>query len=102
MYGLSKKVYGLSNSSFTRIAEGVGMEPVMFDVESSNIWQIGYDSENMDLYVRFLPKGNRESTMYVYNNVEPEVWEGFFAAESKGRYLHQYIKLGGYQYERIE
>ena len=94
--------FGLLNKSFNKIAQEVGMEPVMFDVESSNIQQIGYDSEQSELYVRFLAKGNNPSTLYVYYNVEPEMWEDFFAAESKGRYLHQYIKQGGYEYGRLE
>lgn len=95
-------MFGISENSFNKIAKEVGMEPVMFDVDSSNIQQVGYDSENMQLYIRFLAKGNSSSSLYVYSDVEPEVWEGLFSAESKGSYLHHYIKLGGYEYTRLE
>lgn len=69
-------------------------------VESSNIQEFGYDDANRMLYVKFLGKGNSPSTLYVYEDVEPEIYEEFFNAPSKGKFLwaklrdkYPYLKL---------
>lgn len=72
------------------------MEPEMIAVESSNLQAIGYDPDNMELYVDFL-NGSR----YRYFDVPEDVFDEFQVADSKGKFLHQNIKLPGYEYERI-
>jgi len=72
------------------------MEPEMIAVESSNLQAIGYDPDTSELYVDFL-SGSR----YKYLDVPEDVFEAFQVADSKGKFLHQEIKLPGYEYERI-
>jgi hypothetical protein len=62
--------------------------PEMHYVTSSNIEAIGYDAGGSELYVRFLKSGET----YVYYGVEAWVFDEFFAADSKGRYLNANIK----------
>ena len=64
-------------------------------VESSNIAAIGYDREAQRLLVQFT-----NGSVYSYSDVPVEVFDNFKAAESKGRYLNDYIK-GVYNYERV-
>ena len=67
-----------------------------FDVESSNVNQIGYDGEMMTLYVRF-----NNGYLYYYEGVPPDVWSQMLYAESKGRFVHTDLK-GRYPYGRVE
>lgn len=67
-----------------------------YDVESSNVAQIGYDDEEMVLYVRF-----NKGPLYYYEGVPPDVWDEFVYVESKGRFIHTDLK-GRYPYGRIE
>jgi hypothetical protein len=62
--------------------------PEMIYVDSKNVEAIGYDSESMQLHVRFLKSGET----YIYFNVEPWVFEEFKAADSKGTFLNQRIR----------
>jgi len=64
----------------------------MQPVSSSNIASIGYDEETHQLKVEFI--GGR---VYTYYEVSREVYQELMASESKGKYLHQYIK-GVYTY----
>ena len=67
-----------------------------YDVESSNVSQIGYDDEDASLYVRF-----NNGYLYVYEGVAPDVWEQFLYTESKGRFIHTNLK-NIYPYSRVE
>lgn len=100
---------------FQQISEGLGAIPraayrrhamafedvVFFPVESSNVEEFGYDEENRNLYVRFLAKGVSPSSLYVYYDVEPEVYDQFFEAPSKGKFIWSHLR-GRYNYERLE
>ncbi len=66
--------------------------PVMHPVESSNIEAIGYDEEEEMLYVAFTAKRTTPRTLYQYFNVSPDEFSNFLAADSKGKYFHQYIR----------
>lgn len=59
----------------------------MIPVTSSNIAAIGYNSVCRVLQVDFLT-GKR----YRYQDVPTQVFDGFLAASSKGRYLNSVIK----------
>lgn len=65
-------------------------------VSSSNIASIGYDTIAMILEVEFL-----DGSIYQYFDVPETLYEGLMTAESHGKYLYEYIKKGGYRYERI-
>ena len=58
-----------------------------YDVDSSNIASIGYDGEEMVLYVTF-----NSGRTYWYSDVPYGVWEGFLSAPSMGKYFHQNIR----------
>jgi hypothetical protein len=60
---------------------------VMTPVESSNLAEVGYDADRMELHVLF--KGGAR---YVYFEVPGEVYTGLMAAESKGIYLNTHVK----------
>ena len=70
--------------------------PEMEFVDSSNIEAIGYDSDNLELHVRFLKSGET----YVYYNVDEWVFQEFLGADSKGRYLNSNIK-GRFEYGKL-
>lgn len=65
-------------------------------VSSSNIASIGYDPMQLILEVEFL-----NGSVYQYYDVPEALYEGIMAAESHGKYLNEYIKKGGYRFERI-
>lgn len=69
---------------------------VMWLVDSSNIKYVGYDSEKGRLYVQFLT-----GDTYVYFGVENEIWQALRQADSKGSFLHWFIKVNNYRYEKI-
>ncbi|MBW8036735.1 MAG: KTSC domain-containing protein, partial [Planctomycetes bacterium] len=56
--------------------------PEMKLVESTNIWEIGYDAENRKLWIRF-----NEGGTYTYDDFPPEMWTEFQAASSKGKFF---------------
>lgn len=69
----------------------------MHHVESSAIEAVGYDPENCLLHVRF-----KQTGLYTYRNVPPDVFREFLAASSKGRFYNQYIRNAYKYYRRIE
>ena len=64
-------------------------------VDSSNVEQIGYNAEWSEVHVIF-----KNGLLYVYSEVPPDVWEAFRNAPSKGTFLNDVIKKGGYPYRR--
>jgi len=74
---------------------------VMIPVESSNVQSFGYDDENRILYVRFLAKSTSPSTLYAYYDVEPETYDQFFMAPSKGKFVWQFLR-DRYEYARLQ
>ena len=64
-------------------------------VESSNIAAIGSEVGNPDLHVQF-----KSGAEYIYSDVPQDVVQAFLAAESKGKYLNEYIK-GVYEAEKV-
>lgn len=65
----------------------------MMPVSSSNLAAVGYDGRN--LYVEF-----HSGWLYEYANVPRNVYESLLSADSKGKFLHYYIK-GNYSYRRL-
>ena len=70
--------------------------PQMQPVSSSNVAELGYDSENQIVYVKFL-----NGAIFIYKNVPQNEYDGLLNAPSIGSYLHRNLK-GVYPYERIE
>lgn len=50
----------------------------------------------MILEVEFL-----NGSIYQYYDVPEALYEGIMSAESHGKYLNEYIKKGGYRFERV-
>lgn len=67
----------------------------MIEVDSSNIQAIGYSFQERVLQVDFL-SGSR----YRYLKVDPDVFERFINAPSKGRFLNREIKKV-YEYRQV-
>lgn len=65
----------------------------MYDVESSNVKQIGYDDNT--LFVLFKNNG-----LYKYLDVPENIFEGLLNAESVGKLLNKDIK-NIYECERV-
>ncbi len=64
-------------------------------VKSSQIDQIGYDHETVQLGVVF--KSRRE---YIYNDVPVEIYRQLIDSDSLGSAFHQLIKNGGYEFSK--
>lgn len=65
-------------------------------VSSSNIESIGYDETTQILEVAFLT-----GAIYQYYGVPDQLYQGLMSASSKGTYLNQYIKKGGFAYSQV-
>lgn len=68
----------------------------MVYVESSNLQAIGYDEIQQILYIEF-----KKSGTYQYFGVDKSIYDGFFNADSKGKYFDQTIKKARYSYAKI-
>jgi KTSC domain len=64
-------------------------------VTSSNIREIGYDSDNQILELEF-----NDGSVYQYSGVPANEYEGIMNADSKGKYLHANIK-NRYPYTKL-
>ena len=64
-------------------------------VKSTNISKIGYDEESNTLSVKF-----RSGSLYLYNEVPPDVHLALMDAGSKGVYLNRHIK-NEYEFVRL-
>ena len=76
--------------------------PEMIPVESSNIFEYGYDSDARELYVTF-HKGNIPTSTYVYIDFPVEEWEVFRdspADGSWGKHFSAYIR-NNYRYVKL-
>jgi hypothetical protein len=73
-----------------------GNEIEMYPVSSSNIAEVGYDSQNETVLVRFL-----NNTLYAYKGVNERTFEELKTATSIGSYLNRNFK-NIYPYERVE
>jgi hypothetical protein len=74
----------------------LGNEIEMYPVSSSNVAEIGYDTQNETVLVRFL-----NNTLYVYKGVNEAVFEELRTAPSVGSFLNRNFK-NIYPYEKIE
>jgi len=66
-----------------------------YSVASSNIRSVGYHAASQTLEVEFLNGG-----IYQYYGVPGNMYDQMMCAQSKGRFLHMYIK-NQYPYSRV-
>lgn len=69
----------------------------MVSVDSTSLAAIGYDYTKRTLRVVF-----RSGRIYDYKEVDPEVFQLFLKAPSKGSYFDRNIKDCGYPFIRLE
>ena len=73
---------------------------------SSQIHAHGYNPETRTLALQFKRKGENGErvggSVYHYDDVAPEVYDGLCKAESKGKFFGANIKNGGFAYRKIE
>lgn len=75
----------------------------MTPVTSSQLESVGYDPETMKLHIRFLSKGRSGGSLYEYDNVDLETYNGLVGADSVGRYFGSTIKgNSNYPYRKLE
>lgn len=65
----------------------------MYKVNSSNVAAIGYDAATLHLYIEY--KGGK---VYEYDNVTPDLWDGLVNSESRGSYVHFFIRINDGEY----
>jgi len=65
-------------------------------MSSSNVKGARYDEEERILEIMF--KGG---AIYQYYDVDVDIWEGLLDAESKGKFVWEYIR-DNYEYNRIK
>ena len=70
--------------SWIEISDGVDM----YEVNSSTIKAVGYDKSNSVLYVEYIDGG-----LYAYYNVPLNYWNGLEQADSKGSWVHFWLKI---------
>lgn len=59
----------------------------MHEVTSSNVAEIGYDPDSLDLMVVF-----KSGRRYLYNGVPPTEFENLWSAQSVGNYFNKNIR----------
>lgn len=69
---------------------------ILIPVESSTIKSIGYLPVKRLLYVQF-----KRGDLYEYKNVPAKEFRALMAAESKGRYLANFIR-DSFEFRRVE
>lgn len=65
--------------------------------ESTQISEYGYDETTKTLAIKFKHGGS----VYHYDDVSPELYAEFNAAESKGSFFGKRIKNGGFNFTKI-
>ena len=71
-------------------------------VVSSNLASVGYDPIQQILEVQFLDHRTKQpGDIYDYTNVSQMIYDGLMSAPSKGHYLWEVIKRGGYAYTKV-
>ena len=58
-----------------------------YEVESSNISEIGYNTVTRELEVKF-----KSGKLYCYKDVPNDVYQSFWNAKSKGKYFHEMVR----------
>ena len=75
----------------------IELRPVYQDGKEHNLQREGYDPETRTLQLEFQGGG-----LYAYDEIPPELYERFLAAESKGKFFHAEIRKGGYKFKKVK
>lgn len=67
------------------------------NVDSSMIDKAYYDHGTSELLLQF--KNNK--SQYVYSDIPGFLFNGLFAAESKGKFIHKNIIRAGFKYTKV-
>ena len=78
-------------------ARKVLRKPEMVEVDSSNLYSIGYDKKARKLYIDF-----RNGGSYVYYDVSWQRHRALMNAPSHGSYFCKHIRNNDYRYRRID
>lgn len=72
-------------------------------VESSQISEVGHDSDNQTLGVRFKGKGKWAASEYHYQFVSDDLFQAMLTAESVGKFFAERIKAfpNDYPYTKV-
>jgi hypothetical protein len=70
----------------------------MIPVDSTNLDEVGYDADALELHVLFVGSSD---TIYVYEGVPFDTYTALLNAESKGRYFHNNIR-GRFDFRKEE
>lgn len=62
------------------------------EVESSNIFSIGYNPKKNTMEITFRKRDKTPGKTYSYNPVSPEGYREIMTAESKGKFFNTHIK----------
>lgn len=65
----------------------------MYWVNSSHVNAVGYDKETNRLYVEYA-----DNEVYEYDNVPENMWEDLQRVDSKGSWLHWWIKINSNEF----
>lgn len=65
-------------------------------VESSNLAEVGYNSEGRIMEVKF-----KAGSVYRYFAVPADVYNGLLEAKSKGDFFYRAVRTKGYSFERM-
>lgn len=85
----------------SRIDEDKNISPELYnklpwkEVQSSHVEKVAFDPKSQKLYIEFKNKiknQNNETIVYQYSGVSSAEYKALLNAESKGKYLNQYIK----------
>ena len=70
----------------------------MYSVSSSNVSAVGYDAPNERLFVQYA-----DGSIYEYSNVPVNYWNGLKSANSKGSWIHWFLKINDetFEYRKI-
>lgn len=68
----------------------------MYQVSSSNVAEVGYDTQNETVLIRFL-----NNALYAYKEVNEITFEELKTAQSVGSYFNRNFK-NVYSYEKVE
>lgn len=69
----------------------------MLPVESSMLAMVGYNKSSENLIAQF----QKDGALFLYKGVPEGVFVSVVTAESQGQAFDQFVKKGGFVYERI-
>ncbi len=89
---VSRQAHGEQARKETTEALGRGLMPVNSSWVQAMKWVPGKDDRDDGmLFVLFRPKGNGSGALVRYDHISEAFYDEFYAAGSKGRFVHLYL-----------